>query len=203
MAEFKVPPAPSKIADDYDLDAFRLSPSPTVSEGKIEVKTVRVEKPRASDYVFLHPDWRDYYWILPGDFKKKREAHLVLPQIAVNHQPLCKHVMLVPYCDESGDYFLWPVPQEDVSGKINDFHQSLMQKMTQAIGLWARFEANFKAKGYEVYVATEQREAPLWPFESLDAMTKIAFAERFIRKSDHSVLGSVVGRKLSAVGHKL
>jgi len=195
LSTYAVPPAPPPITQEWDLNAYRATPAPTVEPLKTEVKTVRVDKPRLSEFIYIHPEWRACYWILPADFKAKRDAYMVLPDVAENLQPLCKKVLLVPYCDSSGNYYLWPIAQEDTAGRLNDWSKTLMPTIEQAAGHWCRFQSNMKKSRYDVYDSNDPPEAPQWPFKNADDMTLKAFTERVIPTADHPVLQSAVGKK--------
>ena len=187
---------PSSVTTDFDLDAFRASEAPVAAPVDAGIDAVRVEKPRKLEFVFIHPEWRDYVYIIPGDFKSRREAHLVLPKIAAAFPNICRRVLVVAYCTEAGNYYLWPVPQEDTTGRVNEYNKSAMRQIVKAAGRWCQFEANMENQTYNLYEATDQREAPGWPPEGLPFLIKKAFEDRIITTSDHPVLTRLRGRRV-------
>jgi hypothetical protein len=198
LASFSVrPPAPSpSIEQEFDLNAFRVDPGPIAMPVESSIDAVRVEKPRRMEFVFVHPDWRDYIWIIPGDFKGKWEAHLVAPKIAVAYPQVCRKVLVVPYADVNGNYYLWPIPQEDAAGRINEYNRSAMRRVVQAAGRWCQFEANLGNHTYNLYEAVDQREAPQWPPEGITFLIKKAFEDRLVTTADHPIFRTVCGRKV-------
>ena len=198
LAAFSVPssaPSPS-ITDEFDLNAFRADSGPIAVPVESGIDAVRVEKPRRMEFVFMHAEWRDYIWVIPGDFKGKWEAHLVAPKIAVAYPQVCRKVLIVPYADVNGNYFLWPIPQEDAAGRINQYNRSAMRRVAQAAGRWCQFEANMGNQTYNLYEALDQREAPQWPHEGLTFLVEKAFENRIVMTADHPIFRIVCGRKV-------
>jgi hypothetical protein len=118
-----------------------------------------------------------------------REANYVLiPALAEAHLDICRRVWIVPYSDQDHNFFLWPVPQENRRGDINEFHQSLMSQMARSIGKWCKYEAVAKTRSYDLFEAVEQREEPPWPLEGLPFLIRKAFKDRVIAAPDHPVL---------------
>jgi hypothetical protein len=189
------PPVPT-VTEDFDLEAFRASPAPLVVAVDSGISAVRVRKPRGIDFVFVHPEWRMFAWIIPEDFKHRREAHLVLPSVAANHLDTCRKVLLVPYCGDDNNYYLWPIPQEDATGRINDYNKSAMQQISKAIGKWCQFKANMGNQSYNLFEARDQRDAPTWPPGGVEFLIKKAFEDRIIKTKDHPLLRQLRGRKV-------
>jgi len=196
LEAFQAPAPPTSVAQDFDLDSFRATPGPVAVPVESGVDAVRVEKPRKGDFVYVHPDWRDYLWIILGDFRRKRDAHLVAPNVAAGHLQVCRKVLIVPYCDIDGNYFLWPIPQEDSVGRINEYNKSAMRQVVRAAGKWCQFEANLGNQTYNLYEALEQREAPKWPPEGLPFLIRKAFEDRIMTTPDHPIFQQTQGRKI-------
>jgi hypothetical protein len=182
--------------DDFDLDSFRASPTPLTAPVDGGVAAVRVRKPRGTDYVFVHPEWRELIWIIPEDFKRRREAHLVLPMVAASHLDICRKVLLVPYCGDDSNYYFWPVPQEDATGRINDYNKSAMQQIARSVGRWSQFVANLGNQSYTLFEMVDQREAPSWPAGGVKFLIKKAFEDRIISAKDHPLFRQLRGRKV-------
>jgi hypothetical protein len=174
LTTFSVPAAPPAINQEFDLESFRADPGPVVVPVESGIDAVRVEKPRRMEFVFVHPEWRDYIFVILSDFKKKQEAHLVAPKVAVVYPQICRKVLIVPYADMNNNYFLWPILQEDMSGRINEFNRSAMRRAAQAAGHWCQFEANLGNQTYNLYAAVDPREAPQWPPEELTFLIRKA-----------------------------
>jgi hypothetical protein len=193
---FTMPAPTSDVTDDFDLDSFRASPEPLVAPVNEGVAAARVRKPRGTDFVFMHPEWRELIWVIPDDFERRREAHLVLPAIAARHLDICRKVLLVPYCSDDNNYYLWPVLQEDASGRINGFNKSAMQQIARSKGRWSQFVANMGNQSYTLYDMTDQREAPTWPAGGIRFLIKTAFEDRIIAAHDHPLFRQLRGRKV-------
>jgi len=187
---------PPSVTDDFDLDGFRASPTPLVVPVDGGVAAVRVRKPRGTDYVFVHPEWREFIWIIPEDFRRKREAHIVLCKIAEAHSDICRKVLVVPYCGDDNNYYLWPIPQEDATGRINDYNKSAMQQIARSIGRWSQFVADLGNQSYRLFEMVEQRDAPSWPTGGIWFLIRKAFEDRIIATKDHVLFSQIRGRKV-------
>jgi hypothetical protein len=200
-ASHKVVPPTSKVLTDFDLNAFRASvapEAPTASPVNLVINAVRVEKPRKLQYIFVHPEWRDYLYIIPGDFGADRDAYLVVPAVAHAFPNICRRVCVAPYCarwKNSYNYYLWPIPQEDSAGRVNEWNKSAMREMHRAAGRWCQFIANGGNQTYESVEDPDSPEAPDWPPEGLNVLIKKAFEDHVIATSDHPLLVRLRGRQ--------
>jgi hypothetical protein len=196
LSAFHAPAAIPAVTADFDLDAFRADPGPIANPVESGVDAVRVDKPRKMEFVFIHPDWREYIWIIQGDFKRRRDAHLVLPAVAKGMTNICRRVLVVPYCADDGNYYLWPIPQEDPTGRINEYNKSAMRQVARAAGKWCQFEANLGNQTYNLYEAIVQREAPSWPPGGLNFLIHKAFEDRIVTAKDHPLFTQLRGRQI-------
>lgn len=189
-------PTTGSVTTDFDLEMFRAEPGPVAIPVEGGIDAVRVVKPPKMEFIFIHPTWREYIWMILPDFKRRREAHLVLPAIAKSLPNICRRVLLVPYCSDDGNYYLWYIPQEDATGRINEYNKSAMRQLERAADKWCQFEANMGNQTYNVYEAIQQREAPSWPPQGLDFLIRKAFEDRIITTKDHPLLGQLRGRQI-------
>jgi hypothetical protein len=190
-------PAPATVVtEDFDLDSFVASTAPVSIPVDSGVSAVRARKPHRLEYVYVHPEWRCLVYVVPEDFKKRREAHLILPAVAVSYPEICRKVLLVPFCADDNNFYLWPISQEDPNGRLNEFSKSAMQQVSRAIGKWCQFEANLGNQSYNLYEAIEQREAPKWPPGGIQFLIKKAFEDRVIAIKDHPLFRQLRGRKV-------
>jgi hypothetical protein len=201
MAEAPPPPA-STTEQDFDLEGMFAEAGPTaVSVDPGGISACRVEKPRRGSFFYVHPTWRRYIYIIPGDYEGKREPYWVSASLAETaaFSRFCQKVLVVPYADQNGNFRLWLIPESDPSGRPNKFHTSARVRATQAIGRWCQLEANFANQCYELLEAVNQQEAPTWPVEGLDLLLRKAFEDRIVKSPDHPIWATVKTRKVAPV----
>ena len=192
IESFFAPPS-SSVEDDFNFAEFRAPATPTfvaVDEG---VSAVRVVKPDKTTTFYAHETWREYAYLLPGT--QKHEAHIVLPDVAAHFSDLCRRVLLVPYCDSDGNFGIWPIPQEDMSGQIHPFSQSAMAQVKRSLGKWCQIVAVKGNSSYRLFLAHDQRNPPSWPSKGFPFLLQKAFEDRVIKGTDHSLLRQLRGRE--------
>jgi hypothetical protein len=188
-------PAPvSTVTEDFDVDSFIAPSAPVAIPVDSGVSEVRVRKP-GKEFVYVHPKERADVYIIPEDFKRRQDAHLILPRIAAIYPDVCRHAILVPFCADD-NFFLWPILQEDQTGRINEFNRSAMAQIVRSIGKWVRFQANMGNQSYSLFEAIEQREAPTWPPGGIKFLIGKAFRDRIVTAKDDPLLQRIRGRKL-------
>lgn len=89
-------PTTGSVTTDFDLEMFRAEPGPVAIPVEGGIDAVRVVKPPKMEFIFIHPTWREYIWMILPDFKRRREAHLVLPAIAKSLPNICRRELLYP-----------------------------------------------------------------------------------------------------------
>jgi hypothetical protein len=185
---------PFSVTDDFDLKKLRARSGPSAASSSSGSDTVRLEKPNKMRFVFVHPTWREELYIIPAD--EKRKPYLVVADVAEQFPQFCRAALIVPYASQHNNWFLWPILLEDRTGRISDFSESAIQRVHEANGRWARFEANLDNRSYELYVAAEQREPPKWPSGGIEYLIRRAFEDRIITNIQHLVIRQLLGNTI-------
>jgi hypothetical protein len=198
----KPPKAPRSLVDDFGKDPF-AAPAPTAPpKKKAKGGAVTIGKPKADMFFQPHPDpeMRGFYFIIPSTFGSSRPSLLIHPDVAAVHPAICKRVMLVLCATADRNFFLWPIPQQDRFGNLNDWHRSAMEELEDSFGKWTRLEA--KERNYESSdVEDEDKPAdPEWPTKSFPQIVREAFVDHIIERLDDPRLLKIVGRKRASKG---
>jgi hypothetical protein len=182
-------------ADPFDPENFRIDQSFLQQPvAKKLLVTVPVRKPHKQDFIRAHPSM-DYQ--LPAalvNLRNEGETYLVLPDFvsalgenehffATLH--LCITRQKVP--------FLWPVKIPPPDGRKNEWHNSAITAVGQAMEHWVRVVANMDAGAYDVLLATGNFTDPKWPELSLKEILKIAFKDKVVDSLDHPVIKKLRG----------
>jgi hypothetical protein len=192
---FAAPLPSSDVLNDFDIEEFRADTSMPVSQPVEDSRTVLVMKPKSLQPVYIHPHWKMGLYLLPAEFGK-RDAHLVLPKVAQRCPKQCRWYMARAYADQNGNFYLWPIPLENKTGKPNTFVESALRQIDLSIGKWCHFETNMDIKVYEAHAMIDQPPAPNWPDGGIENLVKLAFRDRIIRDINHPHL-TVRSYKLS------
>jgi hypothetical protein len=182
---------PFLVTEDFDLAKLRAHSGTSAATATTASSTIRIEKPNRMRFVFVHPTWREFLFIIPPD--EKRKTYLVVPSVAEQFPQFCRTALIFPYASKHGNVFLWHILQEDRTGRISDYSDSFMQRLEEAKGRWARFEADQDNRSYRVFIAAEQPAPPAWPSGGMEYLIRKAFEDRIITIETHSVIRELLG----------
>jgi hypothetical protein len=182
--------------DPYNLDNFSLSQDFEESAGVQRLlKTVPVRKPSPEWFVRTHPDDAHWYRTKLLNLKDDREIYAVDRRLldGLATEPSLAAFWLVTSVNHAGTVFLWPIRLARPDGRINSWHQSMLEAARDARSFWVRVTSNQDLQGYNVDKATKQNRVPQWPDQTFQELFRIAFKNSLIATWDHPVLRRLNG----------
>lgn len=194
MAE-KLNLVPSEVPPDpFDLEALRLKPNFIETAGvKKLLSTVPVRKPHPQEFVRVHPgpEMRGNFLML--DLKEDREEFLVMPNLIGELNDECVMKTLFTAISRQGVCFLWPVRLPRPDDRANEWARSAREAAELATTSWVRFKANMALGAYDISLAEAKVADPVWPELGFKELIRIAFRERIIDATDHSIIKRLRG----------
>jgi hypothetical protein len=189
-----VPTTTATSSDPFDPENLRLNQSFVDSAGvKKLLTTVPVRKPKAQDFVRVHPGAEYRADVAIVELEEDRESYLVTPNAAVDLQNEFRPKTLFTAITRQGVLFLWPVPIAAVDARILEWHRSAREGAETAMKRWVRVQANINLGAYEIFEAAGTIPDPLWPTESFKELLRVAFRDRLIDRLDHPVVKRLRG----------
>jgi hypothetical protein len=177
-----------------DLSKLRLSQEFLETAGAKKIlTTVPVRKPRAQDFVRVHPDaeFREAFAVI--ELKDDRERYLIMPDIAAAFPAEIVTEMLYTTINRQRVVSLWPVRLPAADGRINEWHRSAQEAAERARDHWIRVTANMSLGAYEIIEAPGKFPDPEWPKYTFHELLRIGFRDRIINGLDHPVLKRLRG----------
>jgi hypothetical protein len=180
--------------DPFDPARLRLRQDFVATSGANKVLQLKIRKPGAQEFfrVCPNPEYRlEPFAII--ELKESRDVYPVDPELAELLGNECKYVTLFLTATRQGDFFFWPVKLPDNEGgrKPLAWHTSAREAAELAITKWVRMTANMSAGYYDLYEATANIPAPVWPTEPMSALLRIAFKGELITSLDHHVISAL------------
>jgi hypothetical protein len=178
------------------IESLRLAPAATDGvTAKLPI-TIPVGKPGKHDWIRVHPDME-----LPVSaihLKEDRENgfYVIGRDMAGMLGAEASNFTLYPFVNRLGVLRLWPVALPDPDGRQNEWHRTAAVAAAMARKAWIRVVANMSLGGNEIITTCMAIPDPVWPDLDLEAMLKIAFADRgkIIESADHPVVKLLQGR---------
>jgi hypothetical protein len=157
--------------------------------------TVPVCNPPKEAFFRAHPgeDFRLHTALL--ELKEEREVCLIAREIlgGLAGESTVSPRLLVTCITHQNNPFLWPLRLPRPDGRFDDWGRSALEATEVAKGRWARVAANLSAGCYEVLVAPEALPPPEWPEMEFGDLLRVAFKEKLISSTDHTVLRKLRG----------
>jgi hypothetical protein len=199
MANEKIEPVtPAPEEDPHaDLTKYRLDQSFIESVGvKKVLTTVPVRKPKAQDFIRVHPSehFRQPFAVI--ELKDDREHYLITPPIAAAIPAEIVTITLYTTINRQQTISLWPVRLPSSDGRQNEWHRTAQVAAERAMVKWIRVTSNMSLGAYEITEASDKVKIPEpeWPQEySFNDLLKIGFRDRIIDGFDHPVLKRLRG----------
>jgi hypothetical protein len=177
-----------------DLSKLRLDQSFVETAGVKKLLTsVPVRKPRAQDFVRVHPDAGFRENIAMIELKDDREIYLVPPVVANDLPGEFAMASLYTAINRQGVVFLWPVRLPSADGRVIEWHRSLSEAAELAMTKWVRVKANMSLGAYEMFEAAATIPDPKWPALTFPELLRIAFKHRLVTNLDHPVVKRLRG----------
>ena len=178
--------------DPFNPENLRLRGVESLGVEKV-LTTVPCDKPKAQQFVRVHPD--ESYRMETAIFEDKiqKEIYLVspsmLPQMSSDITPVCLFTAVTRH----NDCFLWPVKLPGQDGRTNSWNESAMAAAKLAMENWVRVTSSMSASKYEVFKAIGNLPDPEWPTETFQELLRRCFENRFIDSVDREILKSLRG----------
>lgn len=178
----------------FDPEQLRLAQDFGAMVGvKKALLTVPVRKPDRQWFFRIHPDesWR----LTTAIFEDKvdREIYLVDRSLFGELPGEIVAETLFTAINRQGVVFLWPVKLPQSDGRQDAWKKTSMEAAELGMKKWVRVAANMSLGAYEVFEASGEFPAPVWPEVDFPELLKVAFRDKFIRNIDHPVLRRLRG----------
>jgi hypothetical protein len=180
--------------DPFDLSKLRVSQDFLESTNvKKLLTTVPTRKPGPQQFFRVNssPKYRETLAFV--ELKEDREVYIVNLAAVPELQDEAYIATLFTAITRTGVLFMWPVRVPAADGRVNAWHSSAADAAQHAMRNWIRIKANMNLGAYEIFQAENSIPDPEWPELTFQAIYKIAFRDRLIATSDHSVLKRLRG----------
>ena len=183
--------AQPEAPDPFDPERFRIDPSKEMIGVKKLLTTVPVRKPKAQDFVRVHPDeeYRRTFALIEFD----REFYLLTREIARDLPGEFRYCAVFAAVNRAEKIFLWPVKLPDADGRVNDWHRTMGEAALLAQTQWVRVRADMALGAYEISVAEAALSEPVWPEVSFRELLRIGFKGRVVEDFDHLIVKKLRG----------
>ena len=187
----KTEPEEKTELSGFNLSEFKASGIDPTAQSKKLITTIPVGKPKKQNFFRVHPSLE--YPVYIRDWEDDGTSYLVHPRIApkITNQVKLKIVYVSVYA--TGSPFLLAVPQPDMEGKWNNWHQSLSEAVDVAKKKWIRLEPDKIAQGYNIIYAAGSFGEPEWPNMTIDQYIETAFKSRQIIDENHPKIKELKG----------
>jgi hypothetical protein len=180
--------------DFFDLNKLKLDQSFVEMAGvKKLLTTVPVGKPGPQDFIRVRHEenYRETFALI--ELHEDREYY-VLQQDIARTLPGEYFLATVFTCvNRAGVVRLVPVKLPGPDGRINVWHQSMMDGITAAMAGWVRVKANMALGAYETFQATGTIPDPDWPEAPFEELLRIGFRGRIVDRLDHPLIQRLRG----------
>jgi hypothetical protein len=180
--------------DPFDPRNLKLNQSFVEQTGVEKLLiTVPVRKPRAQEFVRVHPSPDFRVDVSMIELQDEREQFIVAAPLALELISEVVNVTLYTAINRQGTVFLWPVRLPRADGRDSDWGRSAREAAALAMTAWIRFKANMELRAYEIFTANGTISEPQWPKESLWDLIRIGFRDKLIDRLDDPILQRLRG----------
>jgi hypothetical protein len=137
------------------------------------------------------PEYRDSFALL--ELKEDREFYILPRDIARELPGEFFMAMLFTCINRQGVVRVVPVRLPGPDGKVNAWHQSLMDAVQAAMVHWIRIKANMALGAYEAFEAVAAVPEPVWPEITFQELLRVAFRDRVVDRLDHPLIKRLRG----------
>jgi len=178
----------------FNIESLKLTQEYANHFGvKRKITNVSIRKPRKDEFFRVHSDENWQLQTLMLDVKSEGEMYILSPDLMHILPDLAKPVSLHTAIDRQGNAFIIPLPLPSLDGRRNPWHDSLHQVILAAKKDWVRCAANIALGGYDLYVAENLHEEPVWPEIGFSELLAIACRTRLIKDEQHPVIQQLLG----------
>lgn len=181
--------------DPFSPEALRLNQSYGAELGiKKVITTVPVGPPPRSAFFRVRAGEEHRLQTAILDLKDQREVYLVAPSLWGAMTGDLVPVMIYLYVTHQHVIGLWHVRLPDDRGKLDSWNRSKHEGARIAEDRWIRMRSNQALGAYEIMVAENHDEEPMWPEDlGFEEAFKLAFKDNRIDDLDHPILRALRG----------
>ena len=188
-------PGSATSEDRFSLSALRLSTDYMAAAGvKKVITTVPVRRPPKTAFIRVRPGTEWAFTTVVLEQKEQGEWYVVAKDLWSSIPGELVAVTFYVATTREGTLFLIPSRMPGPDGKMNPWHESLIEALHLAMSSWVRIMANMNLGGYDVLQAQGDIPEPTWPDLDLQKIVDIAFRGRRIDSLDHPVVRSLLGK---------
>jgi hypothetical protein len=180
--------------DPFNMASLRIDQTFVETAGvKKLLTTVPVGKPNPQDFVRAHPgkEYRETFAMV--ELKEDREFYVLQREIAKALPGEFFTATVFVCINRQGVVRLCPVRLPGPDGKMNIWHQSLMDGVQRSMHRWVRIKANMALGAYEIFEAAATIPDPEWPGLTFEELLRIGFRDRVVDRIDHPLIKRLRG----------
>lgn len=159
---------------------------------KKEILRIPCKVPSRQRFFRIHPEKHTFIYLIK--WEEDGEYYLIHPNVLPLLETSARYFKVYLGMYRSGNIFLFPVQQEDSSGRWNSWHESQDKTVQKAKDNWLRMDAERDIGGYNIINAEGDIPEPQWPEKTMDEFLKIAFSGTVIVDTEHPVIKSLKGK---------
>jgi len=195
-------PVPDDVADLYSSTTVTPELNQKL-QGKLVISKVLVKKPRAGQWVWVHPfilgdtnidtAWcREIYLMEEASGMEKEYwvlANEVLPHLS---SEIPKRRLLIAYAIKDGGVCLWPLAFPE--GTANGYIETAWDAATNYNNRWIKLVSDKETASWKVWEFQLKTVDPRWPEKGFRHLFETAFKSRLLKDPNHQLLVAKMGR---------
>lgn len=152
---------------------------------------IPVQKPNKAVWVRVHPEI--HIGLVLYHDELANEYYLVHPSVYEFFKTTLVEVTLFLAVTSRGHMFFWPV-KSNSTNRANSWMESALRAVVEARKSWVRVQANFSARGYDVFAPVSPPPDPDWQVDDIDDLLEKAFSGKIVDDQDHPIIKHIQGR---------
>ena len=176
--------------DPFDPESLRLPQDFSVALGvQPALLTILVRRPAREWFIRVHPDTAYHLQTAVIELKEAGETYLVSQHLwpALAGESTFTPKMLFLAVNRQHKPFFWPIRPPGPDGRLDSWSKSALEAAQLATRVWVRVAPDRSSGGYTVQYS-EHAAPPVWPEQTMPALLRIAFKDRYIDTLDHPIL---------------
>lgn len=186
--EIKTTSTESKTPPSFT--AFRMGQDFASVSVKPVLTRIACRKPNKTEFFRVHPDFE--FPTAVFEDTETRETYLVAPSLWADLGNDLKKKIFILWVNRNGIPSIWPITAPDPEKSLA-WTDTALAAAQLAKHQWVRIRADMAAQAYDVVVAENLRDTPVWPDKSVDEILELTFKNRIIDSHDHPILRKLRG----------